>query len=58
MLFPPHAPPDFQPAAGYVNHLLPPLIKAMDTSDPVPHRIPGPGTDNVVNIVTASDVGA
>ena len=47
-----------QSSSGYGDYLLPPLIKAMEASDLVPHRILGPGADIVVNVVTASDVGA
>lgn len=47
-----------QSASGYGDYLLPPLMKAMEASDLVPHRILGPGADIVVNVVTSSDVGA
>jgi hypothetical protein len=47
-----------QASSGYADYLLPPLMKAMEASDLVPHRILGPGADIVVNVVTDSDVGA
>jgi hypothetical protein len=47
-----------QSASGYGDYLLTPLIKVMEASGLVPHRVLGPGADIVVNVVTDSDVGA
>jgi hypothetical protein len=47
-----------QSASGYGDYLLPPLMRALEASDLVLHRVLGPGADIVVNVVTDSDIGA
>ena len=46
-----------QSASGYGDYLLPPLLAELGRSDLKPWKTLGPGADEVVNVVTPSDVG-